>query len=83
MNGVSAPAAYRGLPATAVFHLTPSKPSRPGAGLPPGSATVLAAVSNPPRGGEPRPLGALVPQVLERYGLGRRAAIGEAIDCTG
>jgi hypothetical protein len=82
MNGVSALAAHRGFPATAVVKLTPHQAARPSNGRPRGSETVLAAVANPPRGGEPRPLAALVPQVLERYGLGSRPAIGTAIDCT-
>ena len=82
MNGVSALATQRGFPATAVVKLTPYQAARPHEGRQRGGETVLAAVSNPPRGGEPRPLAALVPQVLERYGLGSRPAIGDAIDCT-
>ena len=81
MNGVSATSAYRGLPATTVICLSPQRQvnadySREMGG----GASVLAAVAHPPRGGEPRPLGALVPEVLARYGLGKDPSAKHTVD---
>ncbi len=85
MNGVSAWTGHRGLPATEVLRLSRSESVRPRDQhrnhLLQGGETLLAAVSHPPRGGEPQSLAALVPAVLARYGISNPAKTGEAIDC--
>jgi hypothetical protein len=80
MNGVSATSAFRGLPATTVICLSPQRQMDADRGRGSGDVTVLAAVAYPPRGGEPRPLGALVPEVLARYGLGQDPPAKYAVD---
>lgn len=74
MNGVSATGIHsasisRGWPATSVLRLTPQQPLAVNRGQAGGSETVLAGVTHPPRGGAPKPLSAIVPDVLARYGL--------------
>jgi hypothetical protein len=81
MNGVSAIGDYRGFPATAVLRLTPGKHVSASDRQAQGGEVVFAAVSHPPRGGEPRPLSALVPAVLAQYGLCSKSAASEGIDC--
>lgn len=71
MNGVSAGnGPGRGFPATTVFSLSSQRPLVACGRQMAAAETLLAAVKHPPRGGEPRPLAALVPEVLARYGLG-------------
>jgi hypothetical protein len=65
MNGVQATGA---LPATTVLRLTNARPMK-GMDDCRASDVVLAAVTHPPRIGETRPIAALMPQVLARYGL--------------
>jgi hypothetical protein len=79
MNGVSATTAYRGLPATTVICLSPQR-QMDVERRQVGAETVLAAVAYRPRGGEPRSLGALVPEVLARYGLSRELRANPAVD---
>jgi hypothetical protein len=79
MNGVSATRPYSGFPATAVIRLSPQRPMT-AENCHGGGETVLAAVANPPRGGEPRSLAALVPEVLARYGLSKELPASQAVD---
>jgi hypothetical protein len=90
MNGVSAWTGHRGLPATEILRLSRFESARSESvrtrdqhrNRPlQGGETLLAAVSHPPRGGEPQPLAALVPAVLARYGISSRATTGAAVDC--
>jgi hypothetical protein len=71
MNGVNAARYTAGWPATAVLRLTGGRPvaARP-AGSASGEEVLLEAVRNPPRVGEVRSIGELVPEVLARYGVG-------------
>jgi len=78
MNGVSATSSHSGFPAIAVIRLSPERPVENQRTN--GSETVLAAVRHPPRGGEPRPLSALVPAVLARYGLNQQPPADQAVD---
>ena len=81
MNGVSATSAYRGLPATTVICLSPQRQVNADYSREMGGGeTVLAAAAHPPRGGEPRPLSALVPEVLARYGLSQEVPAKRAVD---
>ena len=80
MNGVSATSAYRGLPAITVICLSPQQQMNVEGRRPASDETVLAAVAYPPRGGEPRSLGALVPEVLARYGLSQELRANPAVD---
>jgi hypothetical protein len=80
MNGVSAASGYRGLPATRVICLSPQRQMDVESPRRAGGETVLAAVAYPPRGGEPRSLGALVPEVLARYGLSQELRANPAVD---
>lgn len=60
----------QGWPATSVLRLGAGRPMerRPEMERR-GAEVVLVAVEHPPRIGEVRPIGSLVSQVLERYGL--------------
>jgi hypothetical protein len=84
MYGVNSVAGARGWPATAVFEL-----NRQHAVVAPvvrnieAEAALLTAVAIPPRIGEARPIAALLPEVLARYGLNDNAiqADSKSIDC--
>ena len=65
MNGVQSSGAF---PATTVLRMTSDRPLKPIANHE-ADDLVLAAVTHPPRIGEPRPIAALMPQVLARYGI--------------
>ena len=65
MNGVRATGA---LPATTVLRLTNARPMKAMADSR-ADEVLLAAVTHPPRIGETRPIAALMPQVLARYGI--------------
>lgn len=80
MNGVSASGTGRGLPATAVFCLSPRLLVPIERTATRGSETLLAAIACPPRAGEPRLLGALVPEVLARYGLAAEPNGASSVD---
>jgi hypothetical protein len=66
MNGVSH--LRSALPATTVLRVGPGRPM-PASRNARGAETVLAAVQHPPRRAEVSPLGALLPEVLARYGI--------------
>jgi hypothetical protein len=70
MNGVTTTRLQAGLPATTVLRLAGDRP-RPArrTGTAEADEVLLAAVAHPPRVGEARPIAALMPQVLARYGL--------------
>jgi len=71
MNGVSISGLGRGVPATAVIKLSADRPLRaPQPQKSVGDELLLISVVHPPRTGETRPIAALMPQVLARYGLG-------------
>jgi hypothetical protein len=78
MNGMTIPSLTAGFPAIAVLRLSVDRPvttqRRSNAA---GEETLLAAVQHPPRVGETRPIAALLPTVLARYGLANREATGE------
>ena len=76
MNGVQPSGAF---PANTVLRLSNSRPMTP---MNPGPAdeVLLAAVTHPPRIGEARPIAALMPQVLARYGIAKEAAAQESTD---
>ena len=66
MNGVSN---FRGaLPATTVLRIGPERPLRTNRESR-GAETVMVAVNHPPRRAEVSALGALLPEVLARYGI--------------
>jgi len=70
MNGVSRAGISRGLPATAVVKLAGdrllSAQERQGVAK---DELLMISVTHPPRIGQPRPIAALMPQVLAKYGL--------------
>ena len=70
MNAINSAGLVNGFPATAVIRLTGD---RPVSAVPARDAradeVILAAVQHPPRIGEARPIAALMPDVLARYGL--------------
>ena len=69
MNGIRGEGFSIGFRANTVIQLGRNEPIRAlGAGYK-GGDVVLAAVSNPPRIGGTRPIAALLPEVLARYGL--------------
>jgi hypothetical protein len=71
MNGVAAAGLNNGLPATAVLRLASDRPmTARKSGSAEGDEVLLASVTHPPRIGETRPIAALMPEVLARYGLG-------------
>jgi hypothetical protein len=77
MNGVSVLGWNRGLPATAVVRLSGNRPlAARQSGNATGDEALLAAITHPPRIGDARPLAALLPQVLARYGLTEPAKNG-------
>ena len=65
MNGIRSTSTS---PATTVLRLTNARPLNAVAGCK-ADDVILAAMTHPPRIGEPRPIAALMPQVLARYGL--------------
>src|SRR5436190_1598064 len=65
MNGVRTIGAW---PATTVLRLSSDRVA-PETRNPGGNEVILAAVHHPPRIGEVRPIAALMPEVLARYGL--------------
>ena len=70
MNGVSGTRSNRGLPATVVLRMKGDQPVEARkSGNAAGDEVLLASVTHPPRIGEARPIGALMPEVLARYGL--------------
>ncbi|HMC12421.1 MAG TPA: hypothetical protein VKH44_14070 [Pirellulaceae bacterium] len=85
MNGVTG--ATMSLPATTVLRLTGERPvTVPQTRNAEADEALLAAVTHPPRVGEVRPIAALMPDVLARYGLTKGSASCEAacesnLDC--
>jgi hypothetical protein len=83
MNGVNTAGVAKGWPATSVLRLNGQEqvvaPSRNANA----EAALVAAVAFPPRVGEVRPIAALLPEVLARYGLaeGTKDAKLPSIDC--
>jgi hypothetical protein len=78
MNGVTG--ARMGLPATTVLRLTGDRPMA----VPPtrnaeADEALLAAVTHPPRVGDVRPIAALMPDVLARYGLTKGSTSCEVV----
>jgi len=68
------------LPATTVLRLTGERPvTIPQTRNAEADESLLAAVTHPPRVGEVRPIAALMPDVLARYGLTKGSASGEAV----
>jgi hypothetical protein len=81
MNGVSASShVCRGLPATTILQLSSQRKLVADSGPMAACETLLAAVKYPPRGGEPRSLAALVPEVLSRYGLAKESPAKPVVD---
>jgi hypothetical protein len=79
MNGVStADGLSRGLPATTILSFSSQRKLI--ASGPVETESARAAVRNPLRGGEPRSLGALVPEVLARYGLAEELPVKPVVD---
>ena len=68
MRGIATVEVAAGLPAVSVLRLRSDRPVKE-APDGEGAEVVLAAVSHPPRIGEARPIAALLPEVLARYGL--------------
>ena len=67
-----------GLPATSILRLSSDRPIQaPPARNAAADEAILAAVTRPPRVGEARPIAALMPDVLARYGLTKATAHGE------
>ena len=83
MNGVNAAGLAKGWPATAIFRLDRQQFVAPGSRNTAAGEALMAAVAFPPRTGEVRPIGALLPEVLARYGLAEGAKDPEltSIDC--
>lgn len=83
MNGVNAAGLARGWPATAVFRLDKQRVVVAGSRNADAEEALVAAVAFPPRVGEVRPIAALLPDVLARYGLAECANDAEltSIDC--
>jgi len=73
MSGVNAAGLARGWPATVVFRLDRQQVAAPGSRNADAEEALVAAVSIPPRVGEVRPIGALLPEVLARHGLAEGA----------
>ena len=72
ISGVSV---SRGWPAMGVWELAGNRRlERKSSAETAGDEVVLAAVENPPRTGETRAIGALIPDVLARYGLNAAVA---------
>ena len=66
----------RGWPATGVWELAGNRRIEAKSPLETaGDEVVLAAVANPPRICETRPIAALIPDVLARYGLNRSGGV--------
>jgi hypothetical protein len=74
MSGLAISAASRSLPATAVFQLSPRRPVEAPSSK--GDDVLLAAVTHPPRIGETRPIGALLPSILAGYGVAQSSEPG-------
>src|SRR5262245_33385278 len=71
MNGVNAARYAVGWPATTILRLIADRPvPARQAGGSAGEEVVLEAVRHPPRVGEVRSIGALMPEVLAKYGVG-------------
>ena len=68
MNGVPAIGAATSLPATTVLRLSGKRPVEAHRNDEAEQA-LIAAVTHPPRIGETRPIAALMPELLARYGL--------------
>jgi hypothetical protein len=84
MNGLNSTGMAKGWPATAVLRLTGQQPVvAPSSRNAEAEDALVAAVAFPPRVGEVRPIGALLPEVLARYGLAESAKDTEvvSIDC--
>ena len=80
MNGSAAVGSTRGLPATTVLRLTGKRPLKaPSSRNAEADEAILAAVTHPPRVGEIRPIAALMPDVLARYGLAKESARCELV----
>ena len=73
MNGVRTVGAWA---ATTVLRLSSDGPTHETRDLA-GDEVILAAMHHPPRIGEVRPIAALMPEVLARYGLGSAEPVSE------
>ena len=81
MNGIATIGTPMALPATRVLRLTGDRPvSRMEHAE--ADEVILAAVRHPPRIGEARPIAALMPEVLARYGIGEETGRSD-ITCDG
>ena len=70
MNAINPLGLANGFPATATLRLTGDRPvAAPPCRNAQADEVILAAVQHPPRIGEARPIAALLPEVLARYGL--------------
>jgi len=80
MNGVHL--TYRaGLPATSVIQVRGDRPLASRSCIEAKADEVLlAAVSNRPRAGQTKPISALLPEVLARYGLAENADEIQGVD---
>jgi hypothetical protein len=83
MNRVSAVGFAKGWPANEVVRLNRQEIVANRSGNSEADAVLAAAVAFPPRVGETRPIGSLLPEVLARYGLAESARVSdrESIDC--
>jgi hypothetical protein len=78
MNGLAIVGFRNGMPATRVMRLDKDRTISGGHHVKT-DEVLLAAVIHPPRIGEVRPIAALMPEVLARYGLDPDAGAGEGI----
>jgi hypothetical protein len=78
MNGVSTIQAAMNMPAIAVLRLSRENPVQANRNDDAEEA-LLAAVTHPPRIGETRPIAALMPELLARYGIAGEATGGETM----
>ena len=82
MNAISGTAWPGGFRANAVIRLRQNEPVRAqGVGFD-GDEVVLEAVRNPPRTGELRPIAALLPEVLARYGVAESKPAEDKLSAT-
>jgi hypothetical protein len=84
MNGVQASGVFSAtgaFPASTVLRIANNRPMKAAENRQ-SDEVILAAVTHPPRIGQPRPLADLLPQVLARYGLVEEAATQESTDVT-
>jgi hypothetical protein len=84
MNGVNAAGLTRGWPATVILRLNGQQQLvAPVSRNAEAEEALVAAVAFPPRVGEVRPIAALLPEILARYGLAEEAKDAglSSIDC--